>query len=162
MGIILSRLNEILFGKSRLEINDLNDDVLLTIFSYFDLKERLIVSGVCIRWSALISRLFRSQFSIVLTRHSNLQWEHFVSNRNLHLNKTNSFSFESLASDSNINIIRKFFSKCVNLKSISFIGFYFEKDLTPLRIIMNSCQSDLIHCNFIQVLKQRSNHQDVR
>ncbi len=164
MGTIFSLLNRSFTGKYALEINDLNDDVLLIIFSYLNLKEKILVSGVCIRWSTLISNLFRCQSSLVLTPHSDLHWQYYCSNR-LNIDKIRAYSHLSLPPNNKYNkkvIIEKVISMCTNLKSIDFLDIYFEKNFTPLRTIMNSCESDLIHCNFAHVLNERTNFQDVR
>jgi hypothetical protein len=159
MGINLSILK---IRSQTKQFIHLNEDLMFIIFQYFSLEELLLLSEVCIEWQTIINRLMNRQKSLLFSPIKDLPFEECCQTSHQLLANNNNRSI--IAFNRNYDFdstIIGLISRCLSLKSINLVGLHFNENCSPFRLLVDYCDSDLIHCNFAH-LHNKTNFADKR
>lgn len=150
-------------SNSKLTINDLDDDVLLIVFSYLDFLAKARIESVCKRWQSLIQYVFSTQARLCFSDKNDFDVElccpkaiaNFKWNEFIEFSEIINFDYLQLLGDDEIElwdrnakeIIRGSLEKCTNLTSFGLIDFYRLEN--PLQLVVDYCSTTLEEIEFI-------------
>lgn len=144
-------------NASCLTICDLDDDVLLTIFSLLDFVDKVRIERVCRRWRSLSNYLLSRQTSLYFSDKNDFDIElccppaqsDAKPSEVIELSKLITFDYLLVLADSELSqwdelaedILNAAIKKCPNLKKVGLIDYLRLE--SPIRLICDNCHQSL-------------------
>lgn len=156
MGINWSSNESSSHVSTHVKLNDLNEDVFFSIFSYFSLEELLVLSEVCVRWKALVNRLLNGTKCLHFTPVIGLPFEECCER----CHTFRDYNKQTLIVNNRIDCYKPFISRvmsqCLNVKSITLVALDFNDNCSPFGLLLDYCDSDVNHLNLVHLHNKRN------
>lgn len=115
------------------QINDLCDDVLLTIFSYLNVNQRIGIERVCTRWQGLVTKSLQTINSLIIS--SNTAKNHYA-DENIELKEKHCASANISNNFNHDDIVSSLLPKFYHVNDLTFAGIHFS--ISPFAYILKT------------------------